>query len=221
MKRTTCEFLVLAVVLAMGLVPLRADTLIYSGEFKGDAAATLEGQEAGAGRETWRAPGGYHADGSYQAETNGSAWLPLDIEPGRIYKISADVVMVSADDPTYWVGIGFGTDSLQTFSALTQATRGVAALTLRWDGKVNAYVNGGDLVGTNTGSYGTEATFSLVLHTHDGETPWTVDFYIGGELWQSHEFEQPPDITRVALGNGGPGANAGLFQNFVVTEQAE
>jgi len=184
--------------------------------FSGSPATGLNGRapDVRTGLETWAAPEGYKADGSYSAAANGSAWLPITIEAGKTYKISAEVSIHSAASATYWAGIGFGTDSLLTASALTQATRGAAALALRHDGKITAYVNGGTQAGSDLADNGDTVSLALVLKTHADGTPWTAEYYVGETLRWTHEVAANPAITRVAVGNGGAGANEGGFKNF-------
>jgi hypothetical protein len=139
---------------------------------------------------------------------NGRASLPLTIEAGKTYKLSAEVTVNSAGAGVNWAGLGF-CDS----SAGSPLTAGAATLILTHSGAIKGYHDGATGACSVSGGGDTE-TLVLILTTYADSTPWKVDYYQGDKLLAGYTFSAAPKITQVVIGTGGASAISGRFENF-------
>jgi hypothetical protein len=88
--------------LLTGCIANATTTLIHD-SLDGSPADALEGRipDKADKSAVWTAAAGFQADGSYSVVANSSAWLPMKIEKGKRYRLSADVSIRSADTETH------------------------------------------------------------------------------------------------------------------------
>lgn len=95
-------------ILAFGPDVVRAQTVLYSEDFAGDAATLLTGTTPDTTTDgaTWTAGSRYTTDGILSAAAgNQSALLPFVPLPGNIYTVSADINTTAGGQN--WISLGF------------------------------------------------------------------------------------------------------------------
>jgi autotransporter-associated beta strand protein len=191
------------------------DPVYYSDNFDGISSNLLNGlvPDISPGAEIWASSTNYNADGSFNTPSgSGRAYLPLSIETGKTYVISADVTVNTASNTYNWAGIAFASNNGAT-AALS--TGSAATLALTHGGAVRAYRDG--ITVYNVAGYGDIETLKMVLKTYSDSTPWSVDYYRGTAFLTNYTFASTPVITRVAVGSYGTSGSAaisGKFGNF-------
>jgi len=89
-----------------------AQTTIFEHDFDGLSNVQLGGQTTDTGSVSWQNTttgntSSFRADGSVMNDpknTNSGIWLPVTIEQGKIYTLSADVDLTSTSD---WISLGY------------------------------------------------------------------------------------------------------------------
>lgn len=186
---------------------------VYHETFDGTTDQPLHGRTPGVapGGASWVAGPAFRADGSFQAITDGmtqSASLPVALLPGRVYRLSLDVLpeQGTADD-TDWVIIGFqhGVNSGNALAPspspamLMKGGRALAnSIQYRTEarGRFTSHNPEPDL--------GDKARLEIVLDT--GVSPWSVRYRVDGRLIHSGTFAREPRIDHVFFGTTIPGA---------------
>lgn len=116
MKRNFCIALIGAVVLLYAPLIATAQTTIYQHEFNGLATAELGGTTTDLGDGTWANVNGdnsssFRADGTVVTGSAASGiWLPVTIEAGNVYILSADVDQTAGN----WISLGYASHQKNT-----------------------------------------------------------------------------------------------------------
>jgi hypothetical protein len=170
------NFSILAALLAAPF-EATAQTTIYSDDFGGESSDNLLGTLTDAGDGTWGvssgAPSAFKADGSVvTADSASGIWLPVTIEQGNVYTLSADVDLTGG----HWISLGYAESNSSNQSTNTGGD-GTATV------KPNAVVNyaGRETVGGNLGAIGLgSGVIKLKIEldtTAAASVNWTMEFF--------------------------------------------
>jgi hypothetical protein len=191
----------------------------YYGDFSGSSSAALHGAapDIRPGSQVWTAKTDFKQDGSYTSTAaNGRAYLPLTIEAGKIYTVSADVDVKTAATASSWLGLGFASSGGTTLAPLSG---GIGTLYITKSGTLRGYSTNSVQIGTGLGTVGTNGNLKLVLTTYTDATPWNIDYYYN-DTWKTNfnlTATLGSTISQVMIGGGGATAINGTFDQFKVS----
>ena len=158
-----------------------AQTTIFKHNFDGVSNVQLGGQTTDTGDGLWQNStagniSSFRADGSVvndPADTHSGIWLPVTIEQGKIYTLSADVDLTSTSD---WISLGYAEHRFDN-AFYGSGGYGTAAVKANWvdpftgvttDGKQTAFTGAGDGV----------HELKIVLDATAADTSlWTMEFF--------------------------------------------
>ena len=175
-----CRSLVLmAVLFALPSATLAEIVTLYEDDFSGSTSSNLLGTVTDVGDGIWTSGGAsasFKADGSVVTNTAGSGvWLPVSIEQGNVYTLSADVDLTAGSwitlgyaqygsDAAFWGSGGYGTVAVNSSFSKVFPGQGT-------EGELPAFIGAGAGV----------QQLQIVLDAIDVDSAnWTMEFFEGG-----------------------------------------
>jgi hypothetical protein len=217
--------------LAAGIVPATATTVIYQDDFSGTAATGIHGSvpDVRPGSQTWSAHAGVTfgpSGGAFIAasSTSRNAYLPFTPEAGHLYDLRVTVAFATTSTQTRSMQMGFfGSASPLTDSSLTDSASNGPVIFLRNVGTYEARVAGNSSLAGFNGTLTDAAILPHVLRiTLDTSgAQWFMRAYIGDQQIGSGTSFAPKTIGAVGFSvNTSSSINAsGTFSNFILTSE--
>ncbi len=211
-----CSAITAALILLFQPAVSRADDVIYADDFSGLAADDLNGQAPDVGGWTWTGTNQFNADGSVVSGA-GSVTLPFAPVSGKIYTVTATVVLTNND--ANWVGLGFG-DAAPTWAgsnpAQSSAVRFSNASLPGYSWMITARTTGqSGFGGSRTANTATETGFTEVLNAtvtlrivlDTTAANWQTSYFVNNAPlgMTTHAGAQPIDVVGFTSTTGGTG----------------
>ena len=206
----------IAVILFSPLVAI-AQSTIYQHDFTASSVDQLGGTSTDIGRGIWENSNSdnasnFRTDGSFVAESAASAiWLPVTVEQGKIYTLSADVDLSEGD----WVSLGYAQYKTDTgfFGAAGYGTVIVQDSFAKAFAGLGAKGDQGVFVGAGAGVQ----QLKIVLDaTSLDSADWTMAFFQAGVLVAGPVTAVSGDYGDIAYVGftTANGASTGTISNF-------
>lgn len=211
-------------------LPLTAATVFHE-DFVGDSSTNINGTapDTRPGSETWTAiPSGtfLRTDGTIAATGGTSAWLPITLQSGHVYTVSASVNISYQTGSVTPIGIAFTSDSPLSTGAVNLAdSNDYSVLQVRRGGSwvyFEGETNNSTPTASGTGLFTSSQTnyeIRLVLDTSGSN--WTVAGYMAGNQIDLNgasagllfTYATNPTITGVGVNYG---SSSFVFESFTV-----
>lgn len=181
MKKMHCLKLLSFVSLLSASLAATAETTIYQHGFNGAAQKQLGGTTTDVGGGTWTNANGdnsssFRADGSVVESSAASGiWLPVTVEQGNIYTLSADVDLTAGK----WLSLGYS--RYQSDKAFFGSGGYGTAIVEGRKTRAFAGIGTGGNLGTFPGAGSGVQQLQIVLDTTDASSAnWTMEFLEDG-----------------------------------------
>ena len=213
----------LAAIVGLLGIPAHGAEIIYLDDFSGSGASPLTGTtpDVSPGGETWSASGLFSADGSKTSNGTGNAFLPFSPQPGKVYRISADL-NPDISTSSHWFALGFAQNNNTSSTFFTSPNdAGPWGLVRENDNGevVHTFLGPGidfrEVYDPNPNLVG---PINLAIELNTFQANWTTQWYVNGNLIRNNlnNFSTNPSITHIGL--GALNQATGTIDNFLLAE---